>query len=98
MTANDISLVLMVCMFNGGCLLRYDRNGSLGECVAMPVPRPTSCCFGEEGLETLFITTARFAMTPSELAEYPDSGDLFAIRPAIAGVPRHLFKECKMGR
>ncbi|WP_202629069.1 SMP-30/gluconolactonase/LRE family protein [Serratia fonticola] len=89
---------LWVCMFNGGCLLRYDSNGNLSECVTMPVPRPTSCCFGGEGLETLFITTARFAMTPSELAEYPDSGDLFAIRPAIAGVPRHLFKECKMGR
>ncbi|RDL27439.1 SMP-30/gluconolactonase/LRE family protein [Serratia fonticola] len=88
---------LWVCMFNGGCLLHYDRNGSLSGRVAMPVPRPTSCCFGGEGLETLFITTARFAMTASELAEYPDSGDLFAIRPAIAGVPRHLFKECKIG-
>ncbi len=31
---------LWVCMFNGGCLLRYDSNGNLSECVAMPVPRP----------------------------------------------------------
>ncbi len=87
---------LWVCQFNGGCLLRYDSNGSLSDRVAMPVPRPTSCCFGGEGLDTLFITTARFAMTPSELDKYPDSGDLFTIRPAIAGVPRLLFKERKI--
>lgn len=84
---------LWVCQFNGGCLLRYDRNGRLTDRVAMPVPRPTSCCFGGDGLETLFITTARFAMTPSELGDYPDAGDLYVIRPEVAGIPRHLFKE-----
>ncbi|MEX0633679.1 SMP-30/gluconolactonase/LRE family protein [Serratia ureilytica] len=83
---------LWVCRFNGGCLLRYDRNGRLSDRVAMPVPRPTSCCFGGDGLDTLFITTARFAMTPSELADYPDAGDLYAIRPGSL-VVRHLFKE-----
>lgn len=86
---------LWVCQFNGGCLLRYDRYGYLSDRITMPVPRPTSCCFGGEGLDTLFITTARFAMTPLELAAYPDAGDLYAIRPAIAGVARHLFKEGK---
>lgn len=84
---------LWVCQFNGGCLLRYDSNGSLSDRITMPVPRPTSCCFGGKDLDTLFITTARFAMTPAELAEYPDAGDLYAIRPAIAGVHRHVFKE-----
>jgi sugar lactone lactonase YvrE len=95
--ALDRAAGLWVCQFNGGCLLRYDRNGCLSDRLDMRVPRPTSCCFGGEDLDTLFITTARFDMTPSELAEHPDSGDLFALRPAIAGVPRHLFKECKIG-
>lgn len=84
---------LWVCQFNGGCLLRYDRDGHLSERLAMPVPRPTSCCFGGDDLDTLFITTARFAMTPSELNACPDAGDLYAIRPDVAGIPRHLFKE-----
>lgn len=84
---------LWVCQFNGGCLLRYDRKGHLSDRLAMPVPRPTSCCFGGDGLDTLFITTARFAMTRSELDDYPDAGDLYAIRPKVAGIPRHLFKE-----
>ena len=86
---------LWVCQFNGGCLLHYNRHGDQSDRITMPVPRPTSCCFGGKGLETLFITTARFAMTPSELAACPDAGDLYAIRPAIAGVARHLFKEGK---
>ncbi|MFC3656437.1 SMP-30/gluconolactonase/LRE family protein [Xanthomonas hyacinthi] len=76
-----------------GCLLRYDRDGRLSARLAMPVPRPTSCCFGGDDLDTLFITTARFAMTPAELDAYPDAGDLYAIRPDVAGIPRHLFKE-----
>ncbi|MFJ5436470.1 SMP-30/gluconolactonase/LRE family protein [Pectobacterium brasiliense] len=84
---------LWVCQFNGGCLLRYDRGGHLSEHLAMPVPRPTSCCFGGDGLDTLFITTARFAMTPSELDRYPDAGDLYAIRPGVAGISRNFFKE-----
>lgn len=91
--ALDRSGGLWVCQFNGGCLLRYDRNGRLSDRVAMPVPRPTSCCFGGDGLDTLFITTARFAMTPSQLTDYPDAGDLYAMRPSIAGIPRQLFKE-----
>ncbi|WP_243493375.1 SMP-30/gluconolactonase/LRE family protein [Massilia violaceinigra] len=84
---------LWVCQFNGGCLLRYDGHGRLSDRVAMPVPRPTSCCFGGEDIDTLFITTARFAMTPSELADHPDAGDLYAMRPEIPGVSRHLYKE-----
>ncbi|MBA1203311.1 SMP-30/gluconolactonase/LRE family protein [Pseudomonas capeferrum] len=82
-----------VCQFNGGCLLRYDSSGRMSDRIVMPVPRPTSCCFGGEDLGTLYVTTARFAMTPSELAEYPDAGDLYAIRPEIAGIQRHPFKE-----
>lgn len=84
---------IWVCQFNGACLLRYDRNGCMSDYVAMPVPRPTSCCFGGKGLETLFITTARFGMTAAELVKYPDAGDLYAINPGIAGNPGYLFKE-----
>ncbi|BCQ34513.1 hypothetical protein ERHA54_19610 [Erwinia rhapontici] len=84
---------LWVCQFNGGCLLRYDSNGCLSDRVIMPVPRPTSCCFGGEDLKTLFITTARFAMTPSELLTSPSAGDVYTIHPRISGSRRHLFKE-----
>nr|WP_261981988.1 SMP-30/gluconolactonase/LRE family protein [Pseudomonas putida] len=84
---------LWVCQFNGSCLLRYDRDGHLTEQVVMPVPRPTSCCFGGDGMSTLYITTARVGMSPTELRHYPDAGDLYAIRPEVGGIPRYAFKE-----
>mgnify|MGYP002759884266 FL=1 len=84
---------LWVCQFNGSCVLRYDRDGHLTDQVVMPVPRPTSCCFGGDGLGTLFITTARVGMSPAELRHYPDAGDLYAIRPEVGGIARHAFKE-----
>ncbi|MNF12309.1 SMP-30/Gluconolaconase/LRE-like region [compost metagenome] len=59
----------------------------------MPVPRPTSCCFGGDGMSTLYITTARVGMSPTELRHYPDAGDLYAIRPEVGGIPRYAFKE-----
>lgn len=84
---------LWVCQFNGACLLHYNYKGELIDHVAVPVPRPTSCCFGGPDLDTLFITTARFGMTPTELEQYPQAGNIYAIHPNIRGVARHLFKE-----
>ena len=84
---------LWVCQFNGSCLLRYDRHGHLTDQVVMPVPRPTSVCFGGDGMDTLFITTARVGMSPAELRHYPDAGDLYAIRPEVGGIARYTFKE-----
>ncbi|ABK47508.1 Smp-30/Cgr1 family protein [Shewanella sp. ANA-3] len=91
--ALDIAGEVWVCQFNGGCLLRCDSIGNLSNRINMPVPRPTSCCFGGEELDTLYITTARFAMTSLELADYPDAGDLYAVHPEIPGIRRYLFKE-----
>lgn len=84
---------LWVCQFNGACLLHYDSKGHLIDRVAMPVPRPTSCCFGGPDLNTLFITTARLAMTPAELEQYPQAGNIYALHPEVSGVARHLFKQ-----
>lgn len=82
-----------VCQFNGGCLLRYNRSGVLTDNLPVPVPRPTSCCFGGTDMRTLYITTARFAMSTAELASYPEAGDLYYIRLAAPGCVRHRFKE-----
>ncbi|GGL54853.1 hypothetical protein GCM10009091_40870 [Pseudomonas brenneri] len=84
---------LWVCQFNGGCLLRYDRNGVLTQTLPVPVPRPTSCCFGGPDMRTLFITTAKFGMSAAEQADFPEAGNIYSIRLPVPGVPRHRFKE-----
>ena len=91
--AMDIEGGIWVCQFNGGCLLRYDRHGKLHRMIEMPVPRPTSCCFGGADMRTLFITTARFGMPAAELADFPDAGNIYSIRLPVAGVCRYRFKE-----
>ena len=45
--------------------------------VEVPVSRVSSCTFGGRNLDTLFITTARWDMTPEELEANPQAGGLF---------------------
>lgn len=89
----DIEDNLWVCQFNGGCLLQYDRNGVLLQTLSVPVPRPTSCCFGGPDMRTLYITTAKFGMSAAEQADYPAAGNIYSIRLPVPGRPRHRFKE-----
>lgn len=93
--AADIAGNIWVCQFNGGCLLHYSAEGHLLQKVDMPVPRPTSCCFGAEGLATLFITSARFGMTPDELRRFPLAGDIFSLPVAEPGLVPHRFHQSR---
>lgn len=91
--ALDVEGNLWVCQFNSSCLLQYDRHGVLLQALPMPVPRPTSCCFGGPDMRTLYITTARFGMSAAEQADYPAAGNIYSIRLPVPGRPRHRFKE-----
>ena len=91
--ALDIEDNLWVCQFNGSCVLQYDRHGVLLQALPMPVPRPTSCCFGGPDMRTLYITTAKFGMSVAEQADYPAAGNIYSIRLPVPGRPRHRFKE-----
>ena len=47
--------------------------------------------FGGVGLSTLYITTAREALTTAQVARQPHAGDIFACTPGAAGRPPNLF-------
>ena len=91
--ARDVEGNLWVCQFNGSGVLEYDRHGVLLQALPMPVPRPTSCCFGGPDMRTLYITTAKFGMSAAEQADYPAAGNIYSIRLPVPGRPRHRFKE-----
>ncbi|MDB5267406.1 MAG: hypothetical protein JWP58_446 [Hymenobacter sp.] len=83
---------LWVALWGAGRVHRYDpATGALRQVITVPAPFTSSCAFGGPGLETLFITTARGGLTPQQLAEFPLSGDVFAVRPGVAGVPACFF-------
>nr|NQU94133.1 SMP-30/gluconolactonase/LRE family protein [Bacteroidota bacterium] len=55
----------------------------------------TSCAFGGEYLETLFITTAGLGIPQDELEKYPYRGGLFKADTGVKGVPAYFYKGSK---
>ncbi|MFI5013874.1 MAG: SMP-30/gluconolactonase/LRE family protein [Hyphomicrobiales bacterium] len=75
----------------GGCLVRFAPDGSVDRVVDLPCTSPTSCAFGGNGLDTLYVTSARFTMTPDHLARNPLEGGLFALDVGVKGRPEPVF-------
>ena len=74
-----------------GRVVRYTPAGKIDRVIELPVPRPTSCAFGGDNLDILYITTARETLTPEQIAEAPLSGSVFATRPGVKGLPEPGF-------
>jgi sugar lactone lactonase YvrE len=74
-----------------GRVLRYAPDGGVTHEVEVPLPQPTSCIFGGQNLDVLYITTSRQNMTPEQLRRYPLPGSVFAVRPGLSGVQEPLF-------
>lgn len=72
--------------WEGGRVVRTGPDGRFDRVVELPVGKPTCCAFGGPALDTLFITTSRFGSSPERLRAEPHAGDLFAVRPGIAGL------------
>lgn len=77
--------------WNGRRVVRFAPDGRVDRVVEMPVLNPTCVAFGGAELDTLYITTARYQMTPEQLAADPQSGALFALRPGVKGLPDAKF-------
>ena len=88
----DVEDKLWVALYNGSKVIRIDpEDGKTLFEVHLPVPRITSCTFGGERLDELYITTAREHMTEEEIAEFPLSGSLFKVTVPFKGVPVFRF-------
>ena len=53
--------------------------------------RGTSCMFGGENLDVLYVTTMRATLTDEQLAEEPLAGSLLALRPGVQGIAETPF-------
>ena len=89
MTVDDEGM-LWVAMWGGSAVVRYDpRTGTVLQKVVLPVLNVTSCCFGGEKLDELYITTAKLG---TDLEKYPLAGGVFKIRPGVTGRPSYKYK------
>ena len=77
--------------WNGHRVVRFAPDGRIDRIVPIPVLNPTCVTFGGEALDTLYVTTARYLMTPEQLAAEPRSGALFAVMPEVTGLPDAAF-------
>jgi len=83
---------LWIAFWGGGQVLRVDgRDGARLRRVALPVPNPTSCCFGGHGLDILFITSAAAGLPREARERAPHSGGIFALRTDTQGFATDLF-------
>ncbi|WP_373529637.1 SMP-30/gluconolactonase/LRE family protein [Nostoc sp.] len=78
-------------MWNGWCVIRFNPKGEEILRIKLPVQVPTSCTFGGEDLQTLYITTASVGLSQAEIDKSFSSGDLFALQTDVTGLPSYDF-------
>ncbi|MHB1921247.1 MAG: SMP-30/gluconolactonase/LRE family protein [Chitinophagaceae bacterium] len=86
--------MLWIAHWDGWQITRWDpNNGEKLGCIELPVARVTSCTFGGENLEDLYITSARVGLSKDELEKQPLAGSLFIARNCgFQGMPAFEFE------
>lgn len=77
--------------WNGWQVIRYSPRGEPILTVKVPAQRVTSCCFGGEKGDLLFITSARAGLSEAALADQPFAGGVFVFQTDTIGQTTHFF-------
>lgn len=83
--AVDVEGYYWSALYEGGRVVRLSPAGEIVAEYPVPARCPTMCAFGGPDLRTLYVTSARHGRPLDELEAYPESGNLFALRVAVAG-------------
>jgi sugar lactone lactonase YvrE len=90
--AIDSEGMLWVAQWEGYGVSRWDpATGRLLQSVDVPVGQVTSCAFGGENLDQLYITTARVELSAEQLKAQPLAGGLFRADVGVTGLPAFEF-------
>lgn len=87
----DAEDCVWVCLWGGHQVRRYAPSGEWLETIEVPALNVASCVFGGDDLRDLYVTTARYGMSTTDLQRWPLSGALFRCRPGVQGVPADPF-------
>ena len=77
--------------WNGHRVVRYRPDGTVDRVISIPVMNPTCLAFGGKNLDVLYVTTARYLMTPEQIKAEPLSGGLFAVVVDVKGLNEPKF-------
>jgi xylono-1,5-lactonase len=87
----DAEGCLWIAFWDGWCVRRLSPVGARLDDVAVPVQRPTSCAFGGEGKDRLYITSARIGLDGTDLDRQPLAGGLFMADVGVVGLAECEF-------
>ena len=88
----DAEGMLWVALWGGSAVVRIDpATGAEVFRVELPTRNVTSCAFGGDDLDELYITTARIGLSQAVLAAEPLAGSLFRAKLPFRGVPSSRF-------
>jgi sugar lactone lactonase YvrE len=89
---SDTNGNLWIAMWSGAQITRWDpQNGKLLEQIPLPAKNVTSCAFGGEDLDELYITSARTGLDKADLTAYRHSGSLMRMKTKVQGMPTFEF-------
>ena len=86
-SAMDVDGCLWNARWDGAAVLRITPQGEVDRTIQLPALRATSCAFGGNNLDTLFVTSATMGLTADQLERYPLSGCVVAIHGIAQGMP-----------
>ncbi|GMA64400.1 SMP-30/gluconolactonase/LRE family protein [Alicyclobacillus fastidiosus] len=91
--AVDVEGMLWIAHWDGYQISRWNPvTGERIQSIPLPVARVTSCVFGGEGLNELYITSAQYGLEPQQLDEQPLAGRLFHLRTDTMGLPTYAYR------
>jgi D-xylonolactonase len=83
---------LWIAHWGGACVTCHDPDSAAELArIALPTAHVTNVAFGGPDLRTLYISSARFGLTATQLAAQPLAGALFAIEVDAEGLPAHRY-------
>jgi len=89
---SDVEGNLWIAMWGGAQVTRWNpHTGQLLEGISLPAKNVTSCAFGGENLNELYITSACVGLNDADLAAYRYSGSLMRVTTKVQGVPTFEF-------
>lgn len=95
----DAEGMLWIAHWGGRAVIRWNpMTGQIMEKIEVPAPHVTSCTFGGDDLQTLYITTAREGLSENEWVQYPFSGALFELKTTVRGIPATLWNAHLLGK
>lgn len=89
---SDVDGNLWIAMWGGAQVCVVSPEGELIDRIHFPVSNVTSLAFAGPNLSDLYVTTARYLLSPEQLAQEPLAGSLFKISTNTCGKVENCMK------